>query len=104
MGRMRDEHHLLLAGELVVRFFVQLDDAGIFAADDQQRRRFHARESAAGEIRTSAARDDGADAIRNARGRDERRAAASARAEISDALLRAEPLRRADETLREKLD
>ena len=63
---------------------VELDDAGIRASHDQQSWRPNKGEGLAGQIRTSAARDHGANSIRQLGCRDEGGCGSSAGAEQSD--------------------
>src|SRR5262249_26086192 len=73
------------------------------------RRGFDAPERIAREVRTSSARDDGAHGARKVGGRDQRRAAAGAGAEETEAqvpgfILFRQPMRRAHQALREQTD
>jgi hypothetical protein len=86
MRRSRHEYELALAvDETVARLLVQLDDAGIVAAHDEQRRRLEPREcGVTREVGAAATRDHRADAL-GQRGRDAQRGGrAGARAEEPD--------------------
>src|SRR5687768_4145379 len=87
LEQMRRARHDLEQGRgahLLHRFLVQLDNRGVIAADDEQRRRLHERQSAGCEIRTAAARDDGPRPPGPFRRGNQRRGCARACAEVAD--------------------
>src|SRR6266446_1136061 len=107
--RAGNDHELLFTMQLRERRPVQCDDLDIVAADDQQRRRTDPREGGSGQIGTATTRDDGADRFATLSRCHQRRAGASAGAEISDTELPrlrrlGEPIGDADEPLGEQLD
>ena len=55
MARARDHGELLLAFQLLVSLLIQPDDVVIEAPDDEQRRRSHARQPLAGQVRPATA-------------------------------------------------
>ena len=78
MGRARHDVDLAFAFHLRTSLFVELDDHVVFAADNEQRRRFYFRQCVACEIRPAAARNDRANFLRQFRGRDQGSATAGA--------------------------
>ena len=84
VGRAGHDRELLLAAQLGERRLVQLDDAVVVSADDEQRRRLDAAQRGrAREVRAPAARHHGHDVGREACGDLQRRRGTGARAEQS---------------------
>src|SRR5258706_1924282 len=109
MARMRHDRELARAAQLRVGEPVEAEHRVVFFADDEERGRGHVAERRAGQVRPAAARNDGADALLQARGGDEGRGAPGTRAEISDRSdarfgLREDPVRRALEPGGEEID
>lgn len=80
----RNDFQRLCASQSRKRLFVELDDAEIYAADDQKRGRVNGLKRSAREVRTPAARDHGSDTMRKPGRRHERRRSRGAGAEQSE--------------------
>jgi len=81
MRRAGNDFQFHFTAHLRARLFVEIDYHRVLAADDEQRRRLHARERITCEIGPAAARDDRAHVTHQLGRGDKRGAAASTRSE-----------------------
>lgn len=84
VARVLDDRQLALASKVCISLAIEIDDAMIFSADDEQGWGRDPRERLLREIGTSSARDDRLDPIGALGRRDDRRRGAGARAKETD--------------------
>ena len=93
VGRPGHNREVLFTREQVVGLTVEIENGGVGAPNDEQRRRAHRAEVLAREVGASSTRDDGTDRLGSASGGDECRGTAGARAEQANWELRCPRLR-----------
>lgn len=68
----RHDSQRTLAVEQIIRLFVEGDNLFVVAPDNKQRGRFHLSQRITGQVRTAAARDDGANRVPQLSGSNQR--------------------------------
>ena len=109
MARSRNDLQRLGSSQPRQRLLIELDDAEIGAADDQQRRRLHCVERISSEVRAPTARDHCTDTARKFCRRDKRRRRSGTGAEqskrkLGDRRLAIKPMDGIDEPVRQQRD
>ena len=109
MRRAGNDVDLYFAAHPRTRLFVEVNDNVVFAAHDEERRRFHFWQSVTGKIGPAAPRDDGGDLVGQFGGGHQCRGCAGARPETADAqiarlLLFMRPPRRVEQPFGKEAD